>query len=109
MASEGRLCQVFLNLLLHVARGIDQGQAEGNEIVMRSSVDQGQVCVELQDGQRQIPVEQLPRLFQPFYGSDDASAGAGLGLSISKSIVEDYGGTIHVESNATRGTCFKVM
>ena len=52
-----------------------------------------------------IPAEQLAQIFQPFYtrGKKD---GTGLGLTISKSIIEGHRGTISVESVEGRGTSF---
>ncbi len=57
-----------------------------------------------------IPKENLPKIFQKFYRSENAQRvepnGSGLGMYITKNIIESHGGTIHVESQIGRGTTF---
>ena len=57
-----------------------------------------------------IPAEALPHVFDRFYRADPSRArddgSSGLGLAIAKSIVEEHGGTIAVESDVGRGTTF---
>ncbi|MBI2933562.1 MAG: HAMP domain-containing histidine kinase [Planctomycetes bacterium] len=56
-----------------------------------------------------IPAERLPRVYDRFAKAGAMNAGAGLGLSITKKIIELHGGTISVESEVGRGTTFTVM
>jgi response regulator RpfG family c-di-GMP phosphodiesterase len=75
--------------------------------------DEG-IWVELRfiDTGRGIPQGKLDKIFNPFYQSADfltrEDGGMGLGLSISKHVIEDHGGTISVESEVDRGSIFKV-
>jgi two-component system sensor histidine kinase BaeS len=58
-----------------------------------------------------IPAEDLPHVFERFYRAEKSRTGAGnsgLGLAISKAIVEAHGGSIEVSSEADRGTIFTV-
>jgi two-component system sensor histidine kinase BaeS len=58
-----------------------------------------------------ISVEDLPRVFERFYRAEKSRTGAGnsgLGLAISKAIVEAHGGSIEVASELDRGTIFTV-
>ena len=49
------------------------------------------------------------RLFQPFFTTKEVGKGVGLGLAISHGIVRDHGGSIEVESEAGRGSLFRVV
>ncbi len=108
MASEGRLSQVFLNLLINAAHAIDEGDVENNEIRIRTWTDDGEICVEVRDTGKGIEPEHIERLFEPFFTTKEAGVGSGLGLAISKSIVEGYGGRIEVRSEVGVGSSFVV-
>jgi signal transduction histidine kinase len=79
----------------------------GGEIHLSAIRRGGQVAVSVADTGRGIPPEYLPRIFDKFVRVPEAPAGgAGLGLSISKSIIEAHGGQIVVQSQLGRGTTF---
>ncbi|HSP79643.1 MAG TPA: ATP-binding protein, partial [Myxococcaceae bacterium] len=110
MANEGRLCQVFLNLVVNAAQAIPEGAAERNEIRLRTwSGADGRVVVEVQDSGVGIAQEMLGRIFDPFYTTKPVGVGTGLGLSICHGIVSSLGGDISVESEPGRGTTVKVL
>ncbi|MBW2732439.1 MAG: PAS domain S-box protein, partial [Deltaproteobacteria bacterium] len=108
LASEGRLSQVFLNLLINAAHAIDEGHADGNEIRIQSRTTASHIHVEIIDTGCGIAAEHLPRLFEPFFTTKELGEGSGLGLAISRSIVEGFGGEIEVESRVGEGSCFRV-
>jgi len=108
MASEGRLSQVFLNLLVNAAHAMDDGAADTNTIRVRTWTEGGSACAEVRDTGRGVPSEHLAHLFEPFFTTKELGAGSGLGLAISKGIIESYGGTIAVESRPGAGTAFTV-
>ncbi|QRK11709.1 HAMP domain-containing protein [Archangium violaceum] len=107
--NSARLCQVFLNLLINAAHAITPGQVERNEIQLVARVDDSQrVTVEVRDTGCGIPEDKLERVFEPFFTTKPVGEGSGLGLSVCQSIISAYGGKISVESEAGRGTTFRV-
>ena len=108
IASEGRLCQVFLNLLLNAAQAIPEGAAERNTIRVRTWQEGSTVLAEVQDTGCGIPPEALRRIFDPFFTTKPVGVGSGLGLSIVRTILAGYDGTIEVESEVGRGTRFLI-
>jgi len=108
-ATEGRLSQVLLNLLVNAAHAIDEGDIENNEVRVRTWTDDaGAACIEVRDTGSGIEDAHLEHLFEPFFTTKEIGVDSGLGLSISKSIVEGFGGTIAVESELGVGTSFTV-
>jgi PAS domain S-box-containing protein len=108
--NEGRLGQVFLNLLLNAAQAIPEGQAERHEVrVSLRRLDGARVAVEVQDTGCGIDHEVLPRIFDPFFTTKPVGQGTGLGLSICHRIVTAMGGEVVVESEPGRGTTFRVV
>jgi signal transduction histidine kinase len=109
--NSGRLCQVFLNLLLNAAQAIAPGQAQHQEIRLSTredAEDPGLLVVEVSDTGRGIAPEHLERIFEPFFTTKPVGVGSGLGLSICHGIITAHGGKISVESTPGRGTTFRV-
>jgi PAS domain S-box-containing protein len=108
--NEGRLCQVFLNLVVNAAQAIPEGAAEKNEIrLVTREGEQGRVIAEVQDTGSGIPPEVLGRIFDPFFTTKPVGVGTGLGLSICHGIITSLGGEISVESQPGRGTTVRVV
>jgi PAS domain S-box-containing protein len=110
LGDEGRLCQVFLNLMVNAAHAIPEGAAERNEIrlVTRVGAD-GRVVVEVRDTGGGIPKDVLGRIFDPFFTTKPVGVGTGLGLAICHGIVTRMGGDITVESEPGQGTTVRVV
>ncbi len=106
LGSEGRLAQVYLNLLINAAHAIEAGDVEHNEIRVRTWAEDGWVYGEVSDTGSGIPEEQLERMFEPFFTTKEPGVGTGLGLSICHKIVTGLGGRIDVQSQPGRGTRF---
>jgi len=98
------LGNLLSNAVAHTAPG-------GTVSVGIARDDAGRVTIRVENPGEPIPEEHLPRLFDRFYRVDPArqrsSGGAGLGLAITKSIVEAHGGTISAES-AGGATSFRI-
>ncbi len=108
-ANEGRLGQVFLNLLVNAAHAIPEGGVERHEIRLVTRAHSEGVAIEVHDTGSGIPVENLERLFEPFFTTKPVGVGTGLGLSICQDIVTGFGGRMEVESEPGRGSTFRVI
>lgn len=106
---EDKMKQVILNLLHNAVQHTDP---EKGEIQISLATASGGVELSVRDNGSGITQVHLPKLFDRFYRSDSSRTrkygGAGLGLAITKSLVELHGGTIRVESFAEEGTSFHV-
>ncbi len=107
-ASEGKLSQVFLNLLVNAAHAIEAGDMQNNEICVRARVADSMVHVSITDTGRGIPAQDLERIFEPFYTTKPAGVGTGLGLAICRRIVTEFGGTLRMHSQVGKGSTFVV-
>ena len=109
-ANEGRLVQVFLNLLVNAAQAIATTQPDHNEVRIATCLDaEGRVAVEISDTGAGIPEDVLPRIFDPFFTTKPLGVGTGLGLSICHSLITAVGGHIEVASKVGVGTRFLII
>jgi nitrogen-specific signal transduction histidine kinase len=107
-ANEGRLGQVFLNLIVNAVQAIPEGNYEANRIEVTTSADAGTVLVTITDTGSGIPLEVQRRLFTPFFTTKPAGVGTGLGLAISHRIITGLGGNLDFTSSVGKGTTFRV-
>jgi signal transduction histidine kinase len=107
-ANSMRLGQVFLNLLVNAAHAIREGRAEENTITVRVVQEGDEIYVSVADTGDGISPEHIERIFDPFFTTKPVGIGTGLGLTICRSIVDGYGGTILVANGAKRGAVFTV-
>jgi two-component system, NtrC family, sensor histidine kinase HydH len=98
------LHQVFVNLLINGIEAMPEGGSLAVNLV--SEPDDSDVVVEIVDTGEGIPADLLPRLFEPFATAKER--GTGLGLAVSRRIVDGHHGAITVRPNSPRGTTFRV-
>jgi len=107
--NQDMLSQVFTNLLANALKYTESG---GQVSIIMQEEPNG-VSVIIRDTGLGIIAEDLPHVFERFYRADKsrsrATGGAGIGLTIARSIVEAHGGTITVESEPGRGSDFSVI
>ena len=102
MVDRLQIERVISNLVINALRHTKNG-----EIKISAEQRDHQVAVSVRDTGSGIPTEYLPHIFDKFVQVPDApTGGAGLGLTISKSIVEAHGGQISVQSQVGMGTTF---
>ncbi len=110
MANEGRLGQVFLNLITNALQAIPEGDAQAHEIrVSAFADDAGDLVVEIADTGTGVPPHLLGRIFEPYFSTKPIGQGTGLGLSISHTIITALDGKITVASEVDRGTTFRIV
>ncbi len=105
-ADENRIKQVILNLVGNAIKFSNPG----GEITVNAQATHNEILVQIIDRGIGIPAEALPRLFDKFHQVDSSNTrtrgGLGLGLYITKQIVEAHGGQIRVESKLNQGSTF---
>lgn len=99
---EGRLSQVMRNLLDNALRHTASGS-----VTVTCSVEDADAIVEVRDTGEGIPASDLPFIFERFYRADAARArhtgGSGVGLAVSRRIVEDHGGSAFARNGESGG------
>ena len=97
-----QLQQVMLNLILNARDAMTEVQTNRRELVITSRQnDSGQVVVAVRDSGKGLTERDAERIFDPFFTTK--AEGMGLGLSISRRIIEDHGGTLWATPNQDKG------
>jgi signal transduction histidine kinase len=99
LADGEKLRQAFLNIVINALQATPAG---GQVIISLKSYQTGLCEIQFRDNGEGISPEALARIFEPFFTSKQN--GTGLGLIITKKIIESHGGTLLVESIQDRGT-----
>lgn len=100
------LIQVFLNLLLNAIDAMPSGGVL--TIKVEEEKKTGFISIHISDTGVGIPSHILGSIFTPFFTTKPTGKGTGLGLAVSKGIIEKHGGSIEVESAVGEGTTFTV-
>lgn len=104
-----RLRQVLLNLVSNAIKFTEQGEVN---LRLRYDVTGASIIIDISDSGIGMTEEQISRLFQPFSQADSSTTrrfgGTGLGLALSKQLVDRLGGIISVSSSPGVGSCFSV-
>ncbi len=100
MADVSQLQRAFTNIILKAIEGVP----EGSKLQIAARGQGGFMEIEFRVADLIIPEENLVEIFNPLLSAD----GTGLGMAVSKRLVEAHGGTIEVRSLAREGTAFTV-
>jgi signal transduction histidine kinase len=102
MADHVQLQQVFMNLTLNA---IEAMKDSSGELVVKSQMQDSQVLFSVSDTGVGLPTEEAEQIFSAFFTTKPQ--GSGMGLAISRSIVESHGGRLWATSNSRQGATFQ--
>jgi signal transduction histidine kinase len=104
-ADRVQLQQVLMNLMLN---GIEAMRETGGELTIASKMTEDcQLLISVSDSGIGLPVDQAERIFDAFFTTKPQ--GTGMGLSISRRIIESHGGRLWASRNAGRGAIFQLI
>ena len=103
MADRVQLQQVLMNLMLNGIDAMKDINGE-RELAVKSGEKDGQLLISVSDSGVGLPAQQADQIFNAFFTTKDH--GTGMGLSISRSILESHGGRLWAAANSPRGASF---
>jgi signal transduction histidine kinase/pSer/pThr/pTyr-binding forkhead associated (FHA) protein len=106
LADPQGIHRCLLNLLTNAIDALDE---EGGEVkIITAKHGEGEVLITVEDNGSGIPEQICQRIFDVFF-STKGSQGTGLGLAVTKKIIEEHGGSIDVQSKEEQGTKFFIQ
>jgi two-component system NtrC family sensor kinase len=105
LIDQDQMRQVFLNIINNAGDAIKGG----GSITLKTQYNNGEIHVTILDTGAGMNLEEMGKIFIPFYTSKEVGRGTGLGLSISLSIVQSMSGRIEVQSVPDGGSSFTVV
>jgi len=104
-ADRVQLQQVFMNLMLNGVEAISEGNVTGDLTIRAQRNSDDQVLISVTDSGIGLPPDRADKVFDPFFTTK--LQGTGMGLSISRSIIESHGGRLWATGNSDRGATFQ--
>ncbi|KAF0133849.1 MAG: putative histidine kinase [Candidatus Saganbacteria bacterium] len=104
-ADPNRLLQVFMNLISNAIQAMPEGKS--GEILIKTEDSPNGITIIVSDNGAGISQEKLLRIFDPFFTTKEQ--GNGIGLAITKKIIDEHKGSISVESKVNEGTKFTIL
>lgn len=101
-----RVKQILLNLVMNALQAMEE--TGGDLLVTSVSTCLDEIDISVSDSGPGIPEADLPKIFQPYFTTKKPGEGTGLGLFVTKTLVENLGGRIKVNSAVGKGTTFTV-
>jgi len=101
MADPVQLQQVFMNLMLNAIEAMTDS---GGELTVKSHLEDGQLQFSVSDTGVGLPMEKMDQIFSAFFTTKPQ--GSGMGLAISRTIMESHGGRLWATANDGRGATF---
>jgi len=101
MVDRVQLQQVFMNLMLNAIEAMEHS---GGELAVKSELQDGQLQFSVSDTGVGLPMEKIDQIFSAFFTTKPQ--GSGMGLAISRSIVESHGGQLWASASSSGGATF---
>ncbi|GAB4482594.1 MAG: hypothetical protein OHK006_01410 [Thermodesulfovibrionales bacterium] len=101
-----RIQQALLNFIKNAIEAIPDDGSVTVEAVHKTN--EHEVVIAIRDNGIGIEPEKLEKIFEPFFTTKGDEKGSGLGLFVTREIIEEHGGTVQVESRPGEGTTFYV-
>jgi len=105
VADENKIAQVFINLITNALQAMGDG---AGMLRISTRLEEDGCLIAFSDTGEGIAPENLPYIFDPFFSTKKLGEGTGLGLSVSRGIIEQHQGSLQVESEPGRGTRFTI-
>jgi signal transduction histidine kinase len=102
LCDENQLKQVFINLIKNAM----EAMPDGGTVTIHSEIKENHTFISVKDEGDGIPPEKLAKLGEPFYTTKQN--GNGLGLMVTKKIVEEHEGALTIQSELEKGTCVTI-
>jgi histidine kinase len=115
LADPNRLEQVFINLLINARDAVEEKRERlphgerPHRITLTTRLQKRMVRIEMTDTGVGVPEALIDKIFEPFFTTKPVGKGTGLGLSISYGIVQDFQGSLRVESQENHGSTFIIQ
>jgi signal transduction histidine kinase len=103
-----RFSQVMANLVANAIDAYSGSRKQHRQVLVRAQAATDEVTLVVRDWGMGIPPTDLAQVFEPFYSTKQSDRGIGIGLMMTKQIVEELGGAIAVSSSRAAGTRFTV-
>jgi PAS domain S-box-containing protein len=107
MADRVQLQQVLMNLMLNGIEAMQDTKSGGQLTIKSLMAESGQLLISVSDTGVGLPREKADQIFNAFFSTK--TQGTGMGLSISRSIIESHGGRLWATSNSGRGATFNFI
>ncbi len=108
VGSEDQLHQAFINFISNAAESMEAAGDGVLKIKTQLLLADDKIKIEFKDNGVGIPQKNVSKLFEPFFTTKSKGKGVGLGLSVAYGIIEEHGGSIHVDSKEGKGATFNI-
>ncbi|MCC6926272.1 ATP-binding protein [Novosphingobium sp.] len=105
---EDQLVQVFTNLLINARHALEEHRPEGGKVTIATRVKGDKLLVEIADNGPGVSAELVSRIFEPFFTTKAVGDGTGMGLAMSRGMIEEHGGRLLYSDAKGGGAVFTV-